>query len=61
MLNRKNFIKQISGARIDNSIPNVLLLQKQPSSNKIWAELHHISFNFVLCNEKYGGIRTESG
>jgi hypothetical protein len=45
MTNRRDFIKQVSAAGILSSIPSVLLSQQNPSNNKIWACLLHLSFN----------------
>jgi len=40
-------------------ISNILLSQKNPTDDKIWAGLLHLSFNFALGIANFGGIRTE--
>ncbi len=42
-----------------NNISNGLLVQHESANEKIWACLLHLSFNFALGIEKFGGIRTE--
>lgn len=41
------------------NISNVLLSEKNPTDDKIWAGLLHLSFNFALGIANFGGIRTE--
>ncbi|MCE5345522.1 MAG: Tat pathway signal protein [Bacteroidales bacterium] len=59
MIDRGNFIKQISAEEIDKSYNTVLLPQQKGPSDKIWAGLLHLSFNFALGIKSFGGIRTE--
>lgn len=42
-----------------SNISNVLLSQKNPTDDKIWSGLLHLSFNFALGIANFGGIRTE--
>lgn len=53
MTDRRKFVKQISAAGILSAIPNVLFSQsnvlasqQNPSDDKIWACLLHLSYNF---------------
>ena len=45
MINRRNFIKQVSAVSIASSIPSVLFSQTSPSPDMIWAGLVHLSYN----------------
>lgn len=68
MNNRRNFIKQLSVAGMASCIPNLLKSQplvgslKLPTekpSEKIWACLLHLSFNFAGGIKSWGGIRNK--
>lgn len=69
MTNRRNFIKQLSAAAVAGMVPNTISSQitatkkintsTSPTSEKIWACLMHLSFNFAGGIKSWGGLRAE--
>ena len=69
MTNRRNFIKQLSAAAVVGMVPNTISSQitatkkintsTSPTSEKIWACLMHLSFNFAGGIKSWGGLRAE--
>ncbi len=68
MINRRNFIKQLSNVGLVGCFPEMVsamssntiesTLEKK-STDKIWACLMHLSFNFAGGIRNWGGLRTD--
>lgn len=59
MTNRRNFLKQLSAAAVLSTMPELLMAGHNTSTDKIWACLLHLSFNFAGGIRNWGGIREE--